>query len=159
MTRRNAAIHASQLSFAVAVALVICLAFPFRVADCGPPDPFLVRFLGAPFFHGTGHTIASSGVSRAFVLPLAANVALMSGMIFVALSLLRRIWPIRPNPLDYGLLVLMGLPSVAIILTLVGFVWTNDILSFTGSLPSAPLANCELSWQLAPDTRGRQPAE
>ena len=76
----------ASLLASVAFALVFVMLVPLRVAECGPPDPGLLRYLGAPFFHSTGYGFASSLEARIWAGPWIANVIVIAGARSLALA-------------------------------------------------------------------------
>lgn len=72
----------ATLLAAFALAIIFTIAVPLRVGDCGPPDPLLLRYLGAPFFYSTGYGVVSSQEATIWLGPLLANVLLFTAVIF-----------------------------------------------------------------------------
>lgn len=149
-------IRAGFFIIAMTISAAIAVLFPFRVADCGPADPFLIRYLGAPFFSRTGHTISSSLESEFWALPLMVNILLMTGVIFPVFLVLGKIWPWCANRLQAWITCALVVPSLLWIGLMVYFVWYMNSFMWTGALPDHPGAFCNISWQLVPDTHGRQ---
>lgn len=78
---RRLSLLASLLA-AFALAISFTMAVPLRVGECGPPDPYLLRYLGAPFFYSMGYGVVSSLEAAIWAGPLLANVALFAAVIF-----------------------------------------------------------------------------
>ena len=144
----------------IAVACLIAIMVPFRVADCGPPDPYLIRYLGAPFFSGTGHSIGSSLESSFWAVPLLANIILLSAILCAAFWGVGKLWPWQANQMQAILSFVPGGLAVFWIALMGYFVVTANDLHLTGALPGPdrPMSTCTVSWQIAPDTRGLQSA-
>jgi hypothetical protein len=153
----NPAQHARRLNLAcmiaaaVLVGLAVTLAAPFRVADCGPADPHLLRYLGGPFLHSTGTGIPASMEARIWAGPFFGNVALIAALVF-GLQVIAPGLPRRPVVLWICLVVAVVMTLVLLSITLN----VND-MQWTVSGPPISAEVCDTRFEFSPDHRAWQP--
>lgn len=156
MTDAPARASSVQLACVVAtsvlIGLAITLAAPFRVADCGPADPDLLRYLGGPFLYRTGTGIPSSMEAQIWAGPFFANVAVFAVLVFGLQQVGARAAP-RPFVLWLGL----GL-SLAMILVLASSVLNVDDMQWTPTGPPITAEACDIRFEFRPDQRAWQAA-
>ena len=143
---------------AFALGLVVTVGLPFRVADCGPADPLLLRYLGTPFFHSTGTGIPSSLESRLWIGPLLANSAIAAVVIFALNALLRR----RPSrrarvPRAASIRIGLGLSVVLMLAVAAVLILANDV-QWTFAGPNVDAATCDIRFDWNPDRAAWQGA-
>lgn len=95
--RRRLPLLATLLA-AFAFSIIFILIVPLRVAECGPPDPYLLRYLGAPFFHSTGYGAGSSLEARIWAGPWIANIGVIAALVFGVGVVAQRRRRKAPNP-------------------------------------------------------------
>mgnify|MGYP001058849530 FL=1 len=144
---------------AIAIACVIVVEFPFRVADCGPPDPYIIRYLGAPFFYRSGYGLSSSLEAHFWVLPLLGNVIVLAAGAFAFFWVCGRFWPWRVNRIQAILSFIPSLLAILIIWVTIYFImYENTLRGWVGVLPSQSDVVCTTFWQTGPDMNARQRA-
>lgn len=148
--RRLSLLSSALAAFAFAILFIVLV--PLRVGECGPPDPYLLRYLGAPFFHTTGYGAASSLEATIWAGPFLANAALIATAIFGMVTLINR----RPKPAHRVarrgyLLVIIAVSSCLII----GSAWiiteAHNVL-WTLSSPEVSSASCDIRFDPFTDT-------
>ena len=155
MIKSNRLLLVSMLAASLLVGLVVTMAVPFRVADCGPADPMLLRYLGGPLLHSTGTGIPSSLESRIWAGPFLANVALVAVVVFGL-----QILGIRGHcpPRARVLWIALSVASAAIMVLALLVVNANSV-EWTLNGPPITAEVCDIRFEFSPDHRGWQRPE
>lgn len=145
----------ASLLAAFALAITFIMAVPLRVGECGPPDPYLLRYLGAPFFHSTGYGASSSLEATIWAGPFLANIAVITALI-LSLNALNKRRPSRAGrvPRRGYLLGMIAMSSFLI----VGSSWliaaAHNVLWTLASLAVTAPA-CDIRFDPFTDTEAR----
>lgn len=127
-----------------ALAIIFTMAVPLRVGECGPPDPYLLRYLGAPFFYSTGYGVVSSLEATIWAGPLLANVTLFAAVLFGFNALNnRRASRMQRVPPRWILWLLIVTSSGLIVLSSWVIVEAHNVL-WTLAGPNVTAAACDI---------------
>lgn len=148
---RRLSLLASLLA-AFALAIIFTMTVPLRVGDCGPPDPYLLRYLGAPFFYSTGYGVASSLEATIWAGPLLANISLLAAVIFGLNTLNnRRAARVRNVPRKWLLWLLIVTSAGLITASSRLIVETHNVL-WTLASPNVTSDACDIRFDPFTDT-------
>ncbi len=125
---------------------------PFRVADCGPADPQLLRYLGGPIFHSTGLGVTSSQEAIIWGWYFLANAALLAAVAYALLSLVRAPLYLEGNAGPNFLL--FATPVFAAIA--LASTWSGQDLRWDLTGPPVSAETCEISFEFKPSRRAWQ---
>ncbi|MEJ6388518.1 hypothetical protein [Gymnodinialimonas ulvae] len=138
---------------ALALGFVATHLAPFRVADCGPADPALLRYLGGAVFHSTGDGVISSLERRIWAGPYALNVALATAFVLACM------WASNPNMMQsrppYSKRVQLILLAVGVLTLWVVLAALLPAVRIEWTLTGPPVTPeaCGIRFDFNPDTR------
>jgi hypothetical protein len=142
---------------ALALGLVITHATQFRVADCGPADPDLLRYLGGPLFHSTGDGLVSSMERRIWAGPYALNVALVSTLVLALMWVGNHNMTQARAPYSWRVQIILLAVGVLTLWVVLAAILPSVQIEWTLSGPPVTAEACDIRFEVSPDQRAWQP--
>lgn len=141
---------------ALALGLVITHVTPFRVADCGPADPDLLRYLGGPLFHSTGEGLVSSLERRIWAGPFAVNVALVTTLVLALMWVSNRDMTQTRPPYSKRVQIILLAVAVLTLWVVLATILPSVQIEWTVGGPPIVAEDCDIRFEFSPDQRAWQ---